>query len=86
MPNTPCSAVLPAGWCSITAHSHAEVTTVLRETEPGYFPAADGDSPFPMAIRLEVPQPRHLVYSWSHGMPGDEPIVRDIGTVTLVRA
>jgi hypothetical protein len=37
-----------------------------------------------MAIRLEVPEPGHLVYSWSYG--GDkEPLrVRDVGDVRLI--
>jgi hypothetical protein len=73
----------PRGAVLITAHSHADVVTVLDETEPGLFtPGADG-SPFPMAIRLEVPEPGHLVYSWSYGRPGEEPAVRDVGTMTL---
>ena len=68
----------------VTSHSHADVTTVLTETEPGYFPAADGASPFPMAIRLEVPEPGHLVYSWSYGWEQEPLRVRDVGDVRLV--
>ena len=72
------------GIALVTSHSHADVTTVLTETEPGYFPATDGTAPFPMAIRLEVPEPGHLVYSWSYG-GGQEPLrVRDVGDVRLV--
>jgi hypothetical protein len=68
----------------VTSHTHSNVTTVINETEPGYFPAAEGASPFPMAIRLEVPEPGHLIYSWSYG-GGDQPMkVRDIGDVRLV--
>ena len=71
------------GLALVTSHSHADVTTVLTETEPGYFPAAEGTAPFPMAIRLEVPEPGHLVYTWSYGW-ADEPLrVRDIGDVRL---
>ena len=40
--------------------------------------------PFPMAIRLEVPEPGHLRYLWSYGMPGEEPKLRDEGDLTLV--
>jgi len=72
------------GLILVTSHSHADVTTVVKETEPGYFPAADGTAPFPMAIRLEVPEPGHLIYSWSYG-GGQEPLrVRDVGDVRLV--
>jgi hypothetical protein len=72
------------GLVLVTAHTHSSVTTIMRETEPGYFPAAEGDSPFPMAIRLEVPDPGHLVYYWSYGMPGEEIIVRDVGDVRVI--
>jgi hypothetical protein len=71
------------GLVLVTSHSHANVTTVVHETEPGYFPAADGTAPFPMAIRLEVPEPGHLVYTWSYGRPNEPLIVRDIGNVRL---
>jgi hypothetical protein len=72
------------GLVMITSHTHADVTTVVNETEPGYFPATDGTAPFPMAIRLEVPEPGHLIYSWSYG-GRDEPMrVRDIGDVRIV--
>jgi len=73
-----------SGVALVTSHSHADTTTVLTESEPGYFPAPEGASPFPMAIRLEVPEPGHLVYSWSYG-GGDEPLrVRDVGDVRLI--
>jgi hypothetical protein len=71
------------GLVLVTAHSHADITTVITETEPGYFPAAD-DAPFPTAIRIEVPEPGHLVYSWSYGMPGEELVVRDVGDLRHV--
>lgn len=67
----------------ITSHTHADITTVVAEApgEPGWFPAAEGTAPFPMAIRIEVPEPGHLVYSWSYGW-GDHPMaVRDIADV-----
>ena len=72
------------GLVLLTAHSHAPVATILREAEPGHFPAAEGDSPFPMAIQLEVPEPGHLRYLWSYGMPGEEPQLRDVGELQLV--
>jgi hypothetical protein len=74
----------PSGIVLVTSHSHAEVTSVLHETEPGYFPASAGEATFPMAIRLEAPEPGRLVYSWSYGMPGEALVVRDVGTLTLV--
>lgn len=73
----------PHGVVLVTAHTHADVATVLHETEPGYFPAKDGDAPFPMAIRLEVPEPGQLVYSWSYGRPGEPLVVRDVGTLRV---
>jgi hypothetical protein len=72
------------GLVLVTSHSHADVTTVLSETEPGYFPAADGAAPFPMAIRLEVPESGHLIYSWSYGGRGEPMRVRDVGDVRAV--
>jgi hypothetical protein len=74
----------PAGIVLITGHSHAPVVAVVPEAEPGSFPVADGDVPFPMAIRLEVPEPGHLIYSWSYGQPGEELQVRDVGDLRLV--
>jgi hypothetical protein len=37
-----------------------------------------------MAIRLEEPAPGQLVFSWSYGQPGEEPVVRDVGQMKLV--
>jgi hypothetical protein len=37
-----------------------------------------------MAIRLEVPEPGHLVYSWSYGWDKEPLKVRDVGDVRLV--
>ena len=70
----------------VTSHTHADITTVIAEdpAEPGWFPAADGTAPFPMAIRIEVPEPGHLVYSWSYGW-GDQPLaVRDVADVRAI--
>ena len=73
-----------SGLALYTAHNHAPVLTELRETEPGYFEAAEAASPFPMAIRIEVPSVGRLIYSWSFGEPGGELAVRNVGDVTLV--
>jgi hypothetical protein len=75
-----------AGIVLVTSHTHADITTVVTEAtgEPGWFPAADGTAPFPMAIRIEMPEPGHLVYSWSYGW-GDQPLaVRDVADVRVV--
>lgn len=76
----------PKGIVLVTAHSHSDLVAVLHETKAGYFPALEDESPFPMAIRLEVPGPGRLVYSWSYGTPGEELVVRDVGTLRLVPA
>ena len=70
------------GLALYTAHLHAPVFTELRETEPGYFEPVQGASPFPMAIRIEVPSAGRLVYTWSIGEPGVAS--HNIGDVTLV--
>jgi hypothetical protein len=74
----------PQGIVLVVAHSHADLAAVLRQTEPGYFPADEGEATFPMAIRLEVPATGKLIYSWSYGSPGEALAVRDVGTLTLV--
>jgi hypothetical protein len=66
------------------SHAHAALAAVLQEAEPGYFPAKDGDTSYPMAVRLEVPEAGRLVYSWSYGSPGEELKVRDVGTLRRV--
>jgi hypothetical protein len=72
------------GLVMTTAHTHAGVATVIPETEPGYFHADDATAPFPTAIRLEVPEPGHLVYTWSYGWEGEPLRVRDIGDARIV--
>jgi hypothetical protein len=67
-----------------SAHSHAPFVATLSEQESGYFVADDGESPFPMAIRLEAPEAGRLVYSWSYGEPGAELQVRDVGDLRLL--
>jgi hypothetical protein len=75
----------PAGLVLMTAHSHAPVASVLPESEPGRFPAGD-DAPFPMEIRIEVPEAGHVRYLWSYGMPGEQPQLRDEGDLRLIGA
>ena len=58
--------------------------TELRETEPGYFVAVEGASPFPLAIRIEVPSTGRLIYTWSFGEPGGELAMRNTADVMLV--
>jgi hypothetical protein len=72
------------GLALYTASIHAPVLIELRETEHSYFEAVAGSSPFPMAIRIEVPSSRRLIYSWLFGERDDEVTVRNIGDVTLV--
>jgi hypothetical protein len=72
------------GQALYTAHIHAPVLTELRETAPGDFEAVEGASPFPLAIRIEVPSAGRLIYTWSFGEPGGELAVRITGDVTLV--
>jgi hypothetical protein len=68
----------------VTAHTHADVACVLPESEPGYFTDYPSRLPFPMAIRLEVPEPGRLIYSWSYGWQDVPMELRDIGDVRLV--
>jgi hypothetical protein len=73
-----------SGLVLLVSHTHADVATLLREAGPGEFTVDESDTPFPMAIKLEVPEAGHLVYTWSYGW-GDDPIrVRDIGDLRLV--
>ena len=72
------------GLALYTANIHAPVLVELRETEPGYFVAVEGSSPFPLAIRIELPSAGRLVYTWLFADPGGEVAVRNIGDVTLV--
>ena len=57
---------------------------VLRETEPGLFELGDEPSAFPMAIRIEVPEPGRLRHVWSYGMPGEDIVERDIAELTRI--
>jgi hypothetical protein len=78
------------GLALYTAHIHGggawggPLLTELRETEPGYFEAIEGSSPFPLAIRVEVPSATRIVYSWLFGPPGGEVELRNVGDVALI--
>jgi hypothetical protein len=49
--------------------------------EPGWFPGPEGSAPFPYAVRIEVPEPGVIRYSWSYAPPGGQLSVRDVGEV-----
>lgn len=66
----------------VTGHAHAETVAVLRETSPGEFTIGDDPAAFPMAISISVPEPGRLVYMWSYGEPGGEPVPRDRAELT----
>jgi hypothetical protein len=66
----------------VSGHIHGDSVAVLRETEPGLFELGDEPSGFPMAIRIEVPEPGKLRHVWSYGMPGEEIIERDVAELT----
>jgi hypothetical protein len=72
-----------AGVVLVTAHSHAPVASVVPQDpdEPGWFPGPEGSAPFPYAVRIEVPEPEVIRYSWSYAAPGGELSVRDVGEV-----
>jgi hypothetical protein len=61
----------------VTGHAHADTVAVLRETSQGEFTMGDEPGAFPMAISISVPEPGRLVYVWSYGEPGGEPVPRD---------
>src|SRR5438874_932792 len=66
----------------VSGHIHGDSVSVLRESEPGVFVMGDEPSAFPVAIEISVPAPGKLVYSWSYGAPGEEPIERDRAELT----
>ena len=67
-----------------SANIHSPMLMVLNETTPGHFEPEAGTTPFPMAIRIEVPAAGRLVYSWLFAEPGGEVVVRNVGDTTLV--
>jgi hypothetical protein len=72
------------GTVLVTTHTHSPVTAIVAEAEPGWFPADAAAAPFPMGVRIEVPEPGHLIWSWSYASPGEELTVRDVGDVRHV--
>jgi hypothetical protein len=66
----------------VSGHAHADTVAVLRETSPGEFTMDDEPGAFPMAISISVPEPGRLVYIWSYGEPGQEPVPRDRAEVS----
>ncbi len=75
----------PRGIELLTTHGHADVATRMVEVESGSFEVPDDEEPpFPMAIRLEIPERGRLVYRWSYGF-GDQPLQeRDVADLRLV--
>jgi hypothetical protein len=72
------------GSVMVTGHIHAEAVAVLRETDPGVFELGSEQYAFPVRIKVEVPEPGKLRHTWSYGMPGEEPVERDIGELTRI--
>ena len=66
----------------VTGHSHADTAAVLHETSPGEFTMGDTPAAFPMAVSIEAPEPGRLVYVWSYGAPGGQPVPRDRAEVS----
>lgn len=67
-----------------SASIHSPILMELRETAPGYFEPAEGTSPYPVAIRIEIPATGRLVYTWLFAQPGEVLQTGNIGDVTLV--
>lgn len=61
----------------VSGHAHADSVAVLRETSPGEFTMGEEPAAFPMAVSISVPEAGRLVYVWSYGEPGKEPVPRD---------
>ncbi len=70
------------GTILVSGHAHADTVAVLRETSPGEFTMGDEPAAFPMAISISAPEPGRLVYVWSYGAPGEEPVPRDRAEVS----
>jgi hypothetical protein len=66
----------------VSGHAHADTVAVLRETSPGEFTMGDEPGAFPMAISISVPESGRLVYVWSYGETGQEPVPRDRAEVS----
>ncbi len=67
----------------VTGHIHADTVAVLHESEPGVFVLGELPSPFPMAIKISVPEPGRLVHIWAYGAPGEQPTDRDRAELRL---
>jgi len=67
----------------VAGHLHADSVAVQRESEPGVFVVGPEGSPFPVMIKISMPEPGRLVHSWSYGAPGEEAVERDIAELTL---
>ena len=67
----------------VAGHLHADSVAVLRESEPGVFVLGAEGSPFPVRIKISMPEPGRLIHSWSYGAPGEEAVERDIAELTL---
>ena len=67
----------------VSAHAHAGTVAVLQETADGEFTMGDESAPFPMAIKIEVPEPGRIIYVWSYGSPGGTAEPRDRAEVSL---
>src|ERR1700730_12878982 len=67
----------------VAGHLHANSVTVLRESDPGVFVLGADGSPFPVKIKLSMPEPGHLLHTWCYGAPGEEALERDIADLTL---
>jgi hypothetical protein len=73
-----------AGTILVVAHVHADSVAVMHEKEPGFFAAAEDASPFPVAIRMSMPEPGRLLHTWLYGRPGEEAVERDVAELRLV--
>ena len=71
------------GTILVSAHAHASTVAVLHETAPGEFTMGDEGGPFPMAIKISVPEPGRIVYVWSYAEPGGPAVPRDIAELSL---
>lgn len=67
----------------VTGHLHADSVAILRESEPGVFELGAEGSPFPVRIRISVPEPGRLIHTWCYGAPGEEAVERDTAELTL---
>ena len=74
----------PKGLVMVVAHPHGPEMLVLREEEPGHFVAGPGDSSFPVALEIEVPDKARILHRWLYGPPGQEIVLHDVADVRLL--